>query len=466
MINESTQEFLSGIKDYINLKTDKSVKAASNLVWADEFESGFYNPNLWHNYTWDANPPVPFEPYYDPELQKTVMRLKSDIQIGDSRERLLSRQAFRDVTIEMKAKNAGFWVGTTPYQKYEINGRDCIPFTWCEFDMGEVYPQTEGYKKVRVNLHTDSISETDNAPKISSLYDAKTVTADFWNKWHVYKLVIRDNLYEDEPEDSITVQGYVDGVKIADRKYNTGSYLDGSDYAKKFEPVRRMGVMIQTGGVNCVGTDGAGNRAVITEPSCYDYIRVYANHSGKVVKPSRYCILDRVTGEPGPLKVPNRTGMVYWNNWSVYRNNILTYLEDQGVSDLLSIDETMWGQIAQMLSLGDNVSASLKEYIAKCILGVTYEVGKTSPSIKNEAFLDMGAFAAFPVEANVVEIPEIILDLNTTILDTESSVRVANSPYLSSILPPDGIPNGIEFVTGKIKIGDDLTSFITPIKVP
>lgn len=474
MINTNQKELLNGIKSYVDLKTD----GEEGLVWADEFENGQWDGEKWHHNVWDiSQPPYTWNPYhgvYDEELGRVVMELNTDLLGGDPHERLTTRQSFRDVTIEMKCKNGSFWVGAMPYQTYGINTLDAAePFTGWECDMIEVYPMTNGWKTLNNNLHTETIHANDNIKAVKSFYKPKSVTADFWNKWHTLKMVIRDNLYEENPQDSMTIQWWCDDTKMGEVVYDTANYLDGSKYAKDREPVRRMGFVMILGGCNTKAEGCEDNRAHISEQPRFAYVKIYSNHPNNVSHATSYTKLDNKGKETWLINSGRQVDMCYttWNaiakqfvDYSA--QNIPNFTEDM----LLSLPSATWGQSTAMLDAvisSGEPTQQLKEYILKSMLGLYYPIGATAPKKKVIAEMGLnvgGLFKAYPLEANVIDLPELILDPVTFTPNAEDTYFLTADHGNGTTLFDQYFAD-YTCVKGQYKFGDKyLIPFVLPIK--
>ena len=478
-MNTNQKELLNGIKSYVDLKTD----GEEGLVWADEFENGQWDGTKWfHNCYGIDEPPYTWNPYhgvYDEELGRTVMELNTDLKIGDPHERLMTRQAFRDVTIEMKSKNGSFWVGSLPYFNYCINTLDASePFMGFEADMAEVYPSTNGWKTLNNNLHIEHINTKDMVKSTSSTYKPKTVTADFWNKWHIWKMVIRDNLYEETPQDSMTIQWWCDGKKMGETVYDTANYLDGSEYAKKKEPVRRMGFNLILGGCNCAAEGSEDNRKVITEQTRYAYVKIYSNHPNNVPKATSYTKIDN-SGEEYPIINNSRTIDITYTCWNAIANTCLEYAKSQipnfKEDDLISLPEDTWSQmtmvIDSVISKKYPITSDFKKYILKCIMGLYYNIGNTT-TVKKKPISEMplnlgGVFKAYPLESNVIDTPELVINPVLWKPSSDDLMMTAGGSPITR-LGDTGYGeflSGYAFLTGYYKFGREfLIPFALPVK--
>lgn len=477
MMNANQKELLNGIKSYVDLKTD----GEEGLVWADEFENGQWDGTKWfHNCYNIDEPPYVWNPYhrvYDEELGRIVMELNTDLKGGDSHERLMTRQAFRDVTIEMKCKNGSFWVGSLPYFNYAINNLNgSEPFMGFEADMAEVYLTTNGWKTLNNNLHIEHIG-TNMVKSVSSTYRPKTVTADFWNKWHTWKMVIRDNLYEETPQDSMTIQWWCDGTKMGETVYDTSNYLDGSEYAKKKEPVRRMGFNLIICGCNTAAKGGEDNQRVISEQPRFAYVKVYSNHLNSAPKATSYTKIDN-SGKEYPIINCDRTVDINYSNWNTMANMCLDYLKSQipnfKEEDLLSLPEDTWSQMTQLLdSVIDKkytLTADFKKYILKSIMGMYRGIGATTVAKQPIARMSLnlgGVFKAYPLESNVIDTPELIINPLLWKPSSDDAMMVAGGYPMTELGNSEygQMVNGYVFLTGYYKFGrESLISFMLPVK--
>lgn len=227
-----------------------------SLVWHDEFNNGQFDPEKWHKTTY-GNPPL----YADGYTTENGIYLKDKgiSFVG----RLISRQAFRNCTIKVRAKRLSLWFGTMLFDSDSIPGGDEIFYQ--EIDYCEKY-NIKNDNKVYCNLHNVKLDKENNAVRVESQHAAITghnFYAD--DNWHDMELVISA---PDATTGAISVTWKLDGTTVATKTMNRQNL---SADATIDQTIARQGIKIVLDRALGAPYNEAYEMPVI------DYVRVFSN---------------------------------------------------------------------------------------------------------------------------------------------------------------------------------------------
>ena len=245
--------------------TDSELRS---LVWHDEFNNGQFDPEKWHKVTYGA--PNLYTEGYTTE-DGIYLKEKGISTVG----RLVSRQAFRNCTIKVRAKRLSLWFGTMLFDADTIPADDEIFYQ--EIDYCEKYNQNND--NVYCNVHNHELDTVNNTVKISSSH--KTITghniyAD--DNWHDMELVISA---PDATTGAINLIWKLDGTVIRTAsisKQNLASDVN-IDHT-----IARQGIKI-------VLDRAHGNLNESYEMPVIDYVRVFANEPTAYVEAAELAFL-------------------------------------------------------------------------------------------------------------------------------------------------------------------------------
>lgn len=230
------------------------------LVWHDEFNNGQFDSKLWHKVTY-TTPTTYSEGYVtEPTEEGVYLKEKQFSTVG----RLVSRQAFRNCTIKIRAKRLSFWLGTMMFDRDTIPTDDEVFYQ--EIDFCEKYNQNNN--NVYCNTHSHTLDTTNNKALMSSTATAVTghnFYAD--DDWHEMIIAISA---PNPTNGAISVIWNIDGTTvktgtIARQNLTSNNALD--------QTIARQGIKIVLD-----KAIGEPYNAVYEMP-VIDYVRVFSNES-------------------------------------------------------------------------------------------------------------------------------------------------------------------------------------------
>lgn len=234
-----------------NSLTDSELRS---LVWHDEFNNGQFDPEKWHKVTYGA--PHLYTEGYTTE-DGIYLKGKSVNTVG----RLVSRQAFRNCTIKVRAKRLSLWFGTMLFDADDIPSDNEIFYQ--EIDYCEKYNQNNN--NVYCNVHNSKLDTKNNTIKVISSYG--TITGhNFYadDNWHDMELVISA---PDATTGAINLIWKLDGTAI---RTDTISRQNLASNAAIDHTIARQGIKI-------VLDRAMGKLNESYDMPVIDYVRVFAN---------------------------------------------------------------------------------------------------------------------------------------------------------------------------------------------